>query len=165
MSTSAPSVDFFNGHDYATHRFQPTASQHSPTSIQPAHKVTSGSTPKKSSKPPLGQKKTVWVEEQLSVKNEHHAGGGDTVGGSVETVGGASGVVLEGKRVRKPSQRARALQEEAQAKVRAPLSDLCVLITGKTPQGAPPLLYPQSVSFLCPLLSMTPPPHSNPSSS
>lgn len=127
MSTSGPSVDFFNAHDNTTHRFQPTASQHSPTSIQPspAHKVTSGSTPRKPSEPPLGQKKRVRIEEQLSGKNEHHAGGGDTVGGSVETVGGASGVLVEGKRVRKPSQRARALQEEAQAKVRAPPSD-CV---------------------------------------
>lgn len=105
MSTSGPSVDFFNSHDYATHHFQPS----------PAHKVISGSTPKIPSKPPLGQKKRVRLEEQLSLKNEHHAGGGDTVGG-------ASGVVLKGKHVQKPSQRAPALQEEAQAKVRAPPS-------------------------------------------
>lgn len=139
MSTSAPPNDSFNDSDYATHHFQPATSQHGPTSIQPcpAHKVTSGSTPKEPSKPPLGREKKVQVEEQLNVKNEHHAGGGDTVGG-------ASGVVLEGKRVRKPSQRARALQEEAQAKVRAPPLD-CVLMTAKTPQGAPPPLSPPSV--------------------
>lgn len=127
MSTSGPLNDSFKDHDYAAHRFQPAASQHGPTSIQPcpAHKVTSGSTPKVPSKPPVRRKKRVRLEEQLSVKNEHHAGGGDTVGGSVGTVGGTSGVVLEGKRVRKPSQRAQALQEEAQAKVSAPPSD-CV---------------------------------------
>lgn len=115
MSTSGPS-----SHVYAAHHFQPTASQHSPTSNQPspAHKVSSGSTTKRPSE-------RVRVEGQLIVKNEHHAGGRDTVGASVETVGGASGVVLEGKRVQKLSQRARALQEEAQAKVRAPPSD-CV---------------------------------------
>lgn len=127
MSSSGPPIDLFNNHDCSIHRFQPTASQHDPTSIQPcpAHEVTFGSDPKKPSKPSLGWKKRVRVEERLSVKNEHYAGGGDAVGGLVETVGGASGVVLEGKRVRKPSQRARALQDEAQAKVRVPPSD-CV---------------------------------------
>lgn len=119
MSISGPPVELFNNHS-----FQPTASQHDPTSIQPCPvlKVTSGSDPKK---PSPGWKERLRVEEQLNVKNEHYAGGGDAVGGSVETVGRASGVVLEGKRVRKPSQRAQALQEEAQAKVRASPSD-CV---------------------------------------
>lgn len=49
------------------------------------------------------------VEEQPSVTSSQDD----------QCVGGAgTGVVLEGKRVRKPSQRIRALQEAAQAKVR-----------------------------------------------
>lgn len=56
------------------------------------------------------------VEEQPSVTSSQDD---QCVGGAGDAVGGAgTGVVLEGKRVRKPSQRIRALQEAAQAKVR-----------------------------------------------
>lgn len=60
--------------------------------------------------------------------------GEQCVGGTGDSVGGAgTGVIQEGKRVRKPSQKARALQETSKAKVRpASSSSLCLLFVSSS---------------------------------
>lgn len=70
----------------------------------------------KPAKAPPQQKKQTGVEKNLCRTSSQ---AGQCAGGTRESVGGAAaGVAVEGKRTRKLSERARALQEAAQVKVR-----------------------------------------------
>lgn len=119
-STSSLPVPFHNDHDY-------TPSQPSSAPKQPNPKCCkSDSAPNKPPKAPFRGRKRGRGEEQQSVTSSQDdqcvGGTGDAVGGTV------TGVIQEGKRIRKPSQRAKALQEATQAKVRS-VSVLLVLDT------------------------------------
>ncbi|KAM9360728.1 snRNA-activating protein complex subunit 4 [Symphorus nematophorus] len=120
-STSSQPTLFYNDHDYA--------SSYSDSSQQsPAHKQTNrrrpkpDPAPKKPSKAPTTGRKRGREEEQpreTSSQDEAESVGrtGDTVGGAGDAV--SVGLTQEGKRIRKPSMRARALQEAAQQKAEA----------------------------------------------
>lgn len=117
-STSSMRVGFSSDHDYSLRNIDSASGLPSPASS-----CISDHNPKKSSKAPLRGRKRARVEEPLRMTSSQDDqcvdGAGDAVGGACNTLGGAStGVAVEGKRIQKPSQRARTLQEAAQNKVR-----------------------------------------------
>ncbi|XP_060894156.1 snRNA-activating protein complex subunit 4 isoform X2 [Labrus mixtus] len=124
QQTASPTVSILNEHTYSLLYPGPTPNQHgsnaSKQSPSPNKSKPRDSNPEK---PP---KKRKWecTEEKQSVTgsqdDQNVSRKVDAVGGNSESLSGTGlGVLQEGKRVRKPSQRAKALQESNQAKVEA----------------------------------------------
>ncbi|XP_076587672.1 snRNA-activating protein complex subunit 4 [Chaetodon auriga] len=121
-TTSSTPAPFHNDHDYTFLKFSPTPGQHGSDSLQPSptpkqqkpKHYKADSSPNKSPKAPPRGRKRARKEEQPGVTSGQDDqcvdGTGDVVGGT------GTGATQEGKRVRKPSQKARALQEATQAK-------------------------------------------------
>lgn len=135
--------------------------RHSSTSDQAAGDHTYGLTSGSAHNQPSKARRQKRAEEEED-EQQHHVTSSQE-GGSLGTVGGASAVVLDGRQVRKPTQRVRDLQEDLQAKVSS--NSQCSSLT--PPPLTPPLTGPDA----CVVLQAeakekrTPPPSSSFSSS